>query len=325
MQTDYLKCFIDAADLGSITAAANRHFITPQGMSRIIGVLEKDVGCKLTTHSRKQFELTAAGKIFYDYCKKAVSDERRLQDDLTAAITAESETIHNKGVAYCSAPVFDTPLFYPIVDEARGYFNTIRFIQQPEDVLVERLIRDDAAEKDSFFFGIMPFFDNMPEEKEKKLEQLERSDFSYQPIITSFEQVLVPEDSPLAQKKVLTKSDILTMPIAISPFGMSQAITRYLGTSENVYAVAADSMFRMRLVSRGEALSFIPDYGLSYDIYPGITAVPMKDPYTVEIGVAVKKGDLGEQLVLEITDGISDYFETHRVSSKYTHVIRRDK
>ena len=40
MQTTYLKHFVDVAEKGSIGAAAAADFISPQGMSRSISVLE---------------------------------------------------------------------------------------------------------------------------------------------------------------------------------------------------------------------------------------------------------------------------------------------
>ena len=47
MQTTYLKHFVDVAEKGSIGAAAAADFISPQGMSRSISVLESELGCTL--------------------------------------------------------------------------------------------------------------------------------------------------------------------------------------------------------------------------------------------------------------------------------------
>ena len=47
MQTNYLKYFVDVAKLGSIAAASNEDFITPQGMSRSLSALESSLGCQL--------------------------------------------------------------------------------------------------------------------------------------------------------------------------------------------------------------------------------------------------------------------------------------
>ncbi len=51
MQTTYLKHFVDVAEKGSIGAAAAADFISPQGMSRSISVLESELGCTLFSRS----------------------------------------------------------------------------------------------------------------------------------------------------------------------------------------------------------------------------------------------------------------------------------
>ena len=58
MQTTYLKHFVDVAEKGSIGAAAAADFISPQGMSRAMNELEKELGCQLLVRfSNKPLDL----------------------------------------------------------------------------------------------------------------------------------------------------------------------------------------------------------------------------------------------------------------------------
>ena len=49
MKLEDLYYFISVWETGSITKAAQRHFMTQQGLSRIISNMERELGTKLLT------------------------------------------------------------------------------------------------------------------------------------------------------------------------------------------------------------------------------------------------------------------------------------
>lgn len=60
-----LKTFLQVADTGSFTKAAEKLYITPASVMKQINMLENQIGVKLFVRSNQGASLTEAGKIFY--------------------------------------------------------------------------------------------------------------------------------------------------------------------------------------------------------------------------------------------------------------------
>lgn len=65
MYNPLIKTFIQVADTGSFTQAAEKLYITPASVMKQINSLENHIGVKLFVRSNQGADLTAAGKIFY--------------------------------------------------------------------------------------------------------------------------------------------------------------------------------------------------------------------------------------------------------------------
>lgn len=71
---DAVKCeaFLTAAELGSLTAAAESLGYTQSGVTRMIGALEAELGFPLLVRSKKGVSLTANGKAMLPLCRDLV-------------------------------------------------------------------------------------------------------------------------------------------------------------------------------------------------------------------------------------------------------------
>ena len=74
MEDSERKLFIDVVDLGSLSKAAAKHFVTPQSVSQHIRKLEGELGFPLLVRTAQGVSPTEAGCIFYEGCKDI--DER---------------------------------------------------------------------------------------------------------------------------------------------------------------------------------------------------------------------------------------------------------
>ncbi len=70
MNTKELECFLSICEEGSITKAAKKMFITPQGMSRITRKLEDEVGSVILVRTQNGVELTDEGIILQKHAIK---------------------------------------------------------------------------------------------------------------------------------------------------------------------------------------------------------------------------------------------------------------
>lgn len=67
MYVDQIRYFLDVAETLSVNQSATGLFISPQGLSRSISQLEKEVGLTLFVRTNRGMKLTSAGKQFKEY------------------------------------------------------------------------------------------------------------------------------------------------------------------------------------------------------------------------------------------------------------------
>lgn len=74
MRIEDLTIFIDVVRYHSMSIASEKHFTTPQNVSKIIRSMENELGVELLKRSKKGSELTQAGEQFYLSVIKIVAD-----------------------------------------------------------------------------------------------------------------------------------------------------------------------------------------------------------------------------------------------------------
>lgn len=77
----YLRYFVDAVDLGSISASAQKNLISHPAVSRAIKNLENELQIKLLIHQKKTFEVTEEGFQFALEAKKLLVQLEKLSAD----------------------------------------------------------------------------------------------------------------------------------------------------------------------------------------------------------------------------------------------------
>lgn len=80
MNIEYLRYFLDVAQTKSITKAAKLNFISPQGMSRAMGELEKELDCKLLERFSNKLELSELGREFVPVAERVVGEYDKLSE-----------------------------------------------------------------------------------------------------------------------------------------------------------------------------------------------------------------------------------------------------
>ena len=65
--------YVSTVATGSFTAAAERHGITPSGVSRAITRLERTIGVRLLVRTTRRLRMTEEGELFYENCREALA------------------------------------------------------------------------------------------------------------------------------------------------------------------------------------------------------------------------------------------------------------
>lgn len=97
MQFEQLKCLIEVADTGSITAAAKRMFISQQAVSAKIKQLEEELECSLFVREKDGVSLTEKGKETVAFAQKMLTEKELFYNQIR-----QTEEIENLMVNVCS-------------------------------------------------------------------------------------------------------------------------------------------------------------------------------------------------------------------------------
>ncbi len=79
MQVESLKIFCDVASLGSFSLGAEANGVLQSAASQAVSQLEKRLGVRLIDRSRRPWQLTADGKLFYEGCRDVLARYRDLE------------------------------------------------------------------------------------------------------------------------------------------------------------------------------------------------------------------------------------------------------
>jgi len=84
MNTRNLKCFQIIYEERNLQVAANKLFLSPQGLSKIIKNLEEECGTQLFSRTKDGFIPTESGKIFYEKSKTIIKSMNEMFSEIRA-------------------------------------------------------------------------------------------------------------------------------------------------------------------------------------------------------------------------------------------------
>lgn len=286
MHTAYLKHFVDIAELGSVAAAASANYISNQGMSRSLAVLEAELGCQLFRRRGNRLELTDYGIAALPAVREMLACEQALFEAVGAVRERAASEADESVALYLNNVCFDAALFGPLTDGFSRIFQSARYFQGDNDFVAQRLTETG----DEMRLGMLCLFSPLREENEGLMARLKDAGIVYRPCLRFHDEVLVSSRSPLAKKRRLSRADILSAPI-VSSDGDILKVAESLFGPQSIRMVTSDSSFRFRVVANDEAVTFIPSFYrlVTPSVEPeqfSTVVVPMKDPYYGEVGFA---------------------------------------
>lgn len=192
MEIRVLKYFLAVAAEGNITKAAQRLHLSQPTLSRQLIQMEEELGTQLFIRSRRSIALTEAGLLLKRRAEEIVS----LSEKTELEISGMDQEIKGEIVIACGIlAATDTMAKY--CDLFTGQYPDVRFVFHSEtsDNIVEMLEHGTAD------IGIVMQVRNTEHLNVLRLPQKERWG------------LLVRNDSPLAEKKSITPSDLINLPI----------------------------------------------------------------------------------------------------------------
>ena len=309
MQTKHLKYFVDIAELGSVSAAAKKNFISPQGLSRALSSLESDFGCKLFNRRANGMELTEYGEKLIGQAKQMVLLEKEMRKRVTHLRDASVQWERASTRVYLNNIVFDASFFRPVMEiMADTLPKGSRYYQCSNAEIVENLLETGGNKGDKL--GLLCFFSTNRVENNRLIAHLREQGFTYKPYAHSYDVVLVSKNSDLAEKTALSDEDIMSHPIVCAGGDIKEAVEARFG-AECIAVVTNDTKFRFDMVAKNEAISFAPAFQELVGEVPDTVTIPMKEPYFLELGFAAMPEVLELSRHSEMLRRLTTYYATY--------------
>ena len=142
MNTESLEYFIKVYEKKSVTAAAKDLFITPQGLSKTIKQLEKDLETELFYRGSRGVEATEYGELLYARAKHICYLVEDIKKEIS--IMSGSKGILNVVVTYSASSGLPVNLLFGFPKEHPNIQMKLREV--PDEYPVEKLFEDEEVD-----------------------------------------------------------------------------------------------------------------------------------------------------------------------------------
>lgn len=311
MQTNYLKYFVDVARLGTAAAAASANYMTPQGISRSLSVLESELGCKLFERQSNKMVLSEYGQRILPIAIRMLNVQMDMERSVVDVRELTDKASNLGVVAYLANVAFDSGFIWPMTNEFEGLFANTRLVQCNNAEVLQNLLQENHRD-DEVALGLFCFFSPFERENQNAIASLEENGFVYQQYLASYDMAVVSQHSRLSDRKTISRADMRSHPLIASNDDIAKVLKRLYG-EDAVSMVTSDSGFRLSMVERNLGISVVPAFSqiLSYSRFGEsheVKAVPLKEPYYLEIGFAAKREVHGNEYVKEFFKRLTSFY-----------------
>lgn len=231
MEFHQLRYFVAAAELGSMSRAAEKLHVSQPALSRQIRLLEEELGVQLFDRIRKRIHLTEAGGVFLSRARQILCDTETAIQQVREQFGGERRTLR---LGFLT-PFLDD-LVAPAVREFRQRHAKARvaLFDLPPRAMLDRL-RDN--ELDLALLGNM--------------EASDREAFDFVPVWKHAMQAVLPSTHPKASARSIRLRDLAREE------WISLSDTAFPGRREFLRAACARAGFEPRIVGEVESLSLL--------------------------------------------------------------------
>ncbi len=318
MNIEYLHYFLDVAKTKSITRAAKLNFISPQGMSRAMNELEKELGCELLIRYPNKLALSPVGEELVPKAAEIIDGYAEMLE----FAAAKSRVLHAGGGRSVQLECQNIAMLAFLTQEAKDYIfesRDLRFRESQNSQIRRDLLAISASEADEVcpaIIGLTCFF-NQERSSFGDIDDLEAKGFQYRPYLKTYDKVMVCARSPLAEKDVLSDEDVISKPLVSTNTHLYSLLSKRYGR-DAIELSSADFSLRRRMVECDAAVSFLPVIAsLTMLGETGFVLRDMERSYEVEIGFVGMQSDLESacfQGLMRILDG---FYRDHVDSGLY--------
>jgi DNA-binding transcriptional LysR family regulator len=243
LSTDQVAAFVELARQGSLRAAAERLFISEQGLRSRLLALEERLGVELYKKSRglrRRTPLTPQGQQFLPHAE-AFLQRAALLSNLFSD-NQRSQEVHVVASQYLIA--------YVLIDAVRRFHRAFPEIHVRLSARTEHEIEEALLDSLEFSFGVAAPYESSPE-------------LAYRHLFSMHWSLITPPRHPLAVRRNVRLAQIVPYPLIMYERGstgrqhVAEAFQR-LGLAPHVEMEATNTDLIVRMVEAGLGVAVVP-------------------------------------------------------------------
>lgn len=297
MRIDHLKYLIVVAETGSISHAAERLYISQQGLSQAIRQLEKQIGVTLLDRIGNRIYLTDVGMEMVEKAREILSKYEEL---IVIAHSSEkpASRAKPKEITLLTTPFLAGSLLSEVVTKFRQKHPHTHLVideKLPPDILKALQINREAI-------GLF----SVPCHK-FSLKELNEHNLSFEPFYECELLACVAKASPLASRKSISPAELVQHPLAILDIGQNaENIYTFLDPlgKINVILKTGNSKLYREMISNGLAVGFSNSFLEFFERRDSIVTIPIENAYSMILGwvyaADTPRSDLLNELIQEL-------------------------
>jgi len=291
LETARLRAFIEAAEKGSIKAAADSLGYTPSAISQLVTALEKELGLVLFRRSRKGVSLTEEGDELIPLVRSYLAHEEeiyRLASELNGVTTG-----HLKIATY---PSVATTWLPEIVRRFKSDYPGIQ-------ISIMESIRSDIFnhfEQNEADIAFLAYAEPMP--------------YDWIPLAEENVIAALPEDHELASAKKFPVKECENNDFILGSWGREMEILEILERNDvhpDIKYTTYDTPATLAMVRMGLGVSLVNELSAQF-WNEHLVKMPLDPPQTITFGVAIPDSDHMTGAARKFLSYTTNYFEEKR-------------
>lgn len=287
MRIQDLLYFIQAAEAGSISQAAEQLYITQQGLSRILSSLSHELGVPLFTRKKSGFALTQQGKLVLEYAKGTQQAYFELLEVLRRNPSAQGQDGRQSQFTIYAAPLLCISLMPKLLRALQIRIPQVTF--QVQEFSSIKILNDTELMPNNLGLINIPDFEL---ERSERLKQEEAcfSEFFQEPL-----WLQVPENFAQLVQGTVTKQELKSIPLAIfkanhyDQFEMLRHIAGDEPDSLNIIVHSSNQRLCQQLLESGQACGIGSVFYQRYYPMENTSLVPLEGAVTMYYGIVTKE------------------------------------
>lgn len=278
MRTEYLTYFLCAAELESVSKAADRLHLTPQGLSRVIRLLEKTYDVQLFHRNGASIRLTPAGETLREYAAEAVHSCNKLEERM-GQLSGAPQTAPKDCLSISMTNVVLHDVFPFCLTSILSFFpNCSIRVNEVEERNVLDLVMGNGDPSKLFFTGIIsPFKD----------AYIRENDLDFRPLMKLELGCIVRRDSALANLPVIRWSDLQKYDLIVrKDIALENVLVKkeLEGILDRAILCTSDDRLIEQGLEAADAIAFASSMSSLYPRKSGYVYIPMEEPVCSSVG-----------------------------------------